>query len=317
MTITEAIKKCVENPDIDLMTMKVSHPCHVCQELKDCFLESYSVNVVTEDYNSIHYRVYCPGHGSSFPESLLMSNRALWGENKMVEGLKKTKAVEATELVPEVNITVVPTPRGGKAEATDTKKWFEEMIDECKDIITESVFQSRWLLVEGYWLLGNRILQERDNWAREETYGKKIVQRVARSLSVSPRTVYYAMQCAKKFPSLEKIPDGKNISWRKLIQDHLPDPATREEADDNLEANLNASLIEFLLEDKGKGVPVKLYRDDYGEIRVKKIIKGKEYRSVPIKDDIKKESTEKKVAKIPAGYTVEDSVEYEEEVEPG
>ncbi len=299
----------------EMLPAKTKLHCEKCKGTKNFWLMSFEL--IRGESVAIKFQASCCQCGKeavrNMPANFVFTAKELsimqkCGMREFKPGKESIAKIIST--VPEVNITVVPG--SGKAESTDSKEWFSEMIDECKTIITESVFQSRWLLVEGYWMLGERILQERDNWAREEIYGQKIVQRVARSLCVSPRTVYYAMQCAKKFPSLDSIPDGKNISWRKLIQEHLPEPKTREEADDNLEANLNASLIEFLLEDKGKGVPVKLYRDEYGEVRIKKIIKGKEFRSVPIKDDIKKESTEKKVAKIPAGYAVEDSVRHEE-----
>ena len=35
-----------------------------------------------------------------------------------------------------------------------------ELVDDCKAIITEAVFTSRWSLVEGYHTLGKRILEE-------------------------------------------------------------------------------------------------------------------------------------------------------------
>lgn len=32
-----------------------------------------------------------------------------------------------------------------------TQDWYELLVDDCKSIITEAVFTSRWALVEGYW----------------------------------------------------------------------------------------------------------------------------------------------------------------------
>ena len=34
--------------------------------------------------------------------------------------------------------------------------WYSSLIDDCKAIITEGVFTSRWALVEMYWNLGER-----------------------------------------------------------------------------------------------------------------------------------------------------------------
>jgi len=85
------------------------------------------------------------------------------------------------------------------------------------------VFTSRWALVEGYWNLGKRIAEE-NNFNRKDAYGKKIVQGLGESLGVSTSTVYYALQAFDKYPELDKLPEGKNISWNKLITKYLPEP---------------------------------------------------------------------------------------------
>jgi len=89
-----------------------------------------------------------------------------------------------------------------------------EFIDECKAIITEAVFTSRWALVEGYWLLGERISQENIDRDRLQT--------IAKLIGTSERTLYYAIQAHKKYPKLDTIPEGKSISWHKLITQYLP-----------------------------------------------------------------------------------------------
>jgi len=102
--------------------------------------------------------------------------------------------------------------------------WYQELVEECKAIITEAVFTSRWALVEGYWKLGERISEENDNFKREKIYGEKIVQDLAISLNTSSRTLHYAIQVYKKYHKLSEIPEGKNISWNKLITQYLPEP---------------------------------------------------------------------------------------------
>ena len=92
-----------------------------------------------------------------------------------------------------------------------------EFIEECKAIITESEFASRWALVEGYWLLGQRI--------REESKDKSITQftaRLAVALGRSERTLYYAVQAFDRYPQLDTMPEGKAISWSKLVTKYLP-----------------------------------------------------------------------------------------------
>lgn len=104
-------------------------------------------------------------------------------------------------------------------EQTD---WYSTLIDECRAIVTEAEFTSRWALVEGYHALGERILAENANFERSEIYGAKIVQRVAQSLQMSERTLYYAIQFARRFPDLSRFPASKNVSWGAVIREYLP-----------------------------------------------------------------------------------------------
>ena len=99
------------------------------------------------------------------------------------------------------------------------EEWYESLVEECKAIITEAVFTSRWALVEGYWELGKRIRQ--DSEKRPIT---KLLQDLGVSIGKSQQTLWYAVQCYDKFPNLDKIPEGKNISWNKLITLYLPEP---------------------------------------------------------------------------------------------
>jgi len=105
-----------------------------------------------------------------------------------------------------------------------SQDWYRELIEDCRDIITEATFNSRWVLIEGYHLLGERLLQENKNFARAEIYGEKIAQRVSKSLGRSPRTIQNAIRFAKKYPRLDLLPDGKNTSWHKICNQLLPEP---------------------------------------------------------------------------------------------
>lgn len=50
-------------------------------------------------------------------------------------------------------------PKGGSliTKTIEQTERYIAMVEECKAIMTEAVFNSRWALVEGYWLLGKRI----------------------------------------------------------------------------------------------------------------------------------------------------------------
>lgn len=101
--------------------------------------------------------------------------------------------------------------------------WYQLLVDDCKAIITEAVFTSRWALVEGYHQLGERIVNE-NNLSRKEIYRKKIVQGLAQSIGISARTLHYAIQFYGTYPDINKLPYGKNISWNKIITELLPAP---------------------------------------------------------------------------------------------
>ncbi len=55
-----------------------------------------------------------------------------------------------------------------------------------------------------------KILDENDNFERKKIYGKKICQYIGNSLSKSRQTIQYVIQFVKKYPDLNKLPEGKN-----------------------------------------------------------------------------------------------------------
>jgi N6-adenosine-specific RNA methylase IME4 len=105
----------------------------------------------------------------------------------------------------------------------EKEDWFKLLIDDCKAIIDTGVFESRWTLISAYHALGARILKEHNNFERAKIYGEKIVQRVAESLGKSERTIFQSLQFVKKYPDMNKLPGGKNISWHKICRNILPE----------------------------------------------------------------------------------------------
>ena len=91
---------------------------------------------------------------------------------------------------------------------------YDSLIEECKAIIVESEFASRDTLIRGYHLLGRRLLEEKE----------LNVKQVALDLHKSARTIYQAIQFVRIYPDVEQLPEGKNISWRKLVNHYLPEP---------------------------------------------------------------------------------------------
>lgn len=106
----------------------------------------------------------------------------------------------------------------------ENKEWYQQLIEECKAIITEAIFTSRWALVEGYWNLGKTLREDKELKKWEQKKAGRVLQGLAKDLNISERTIYYSLQAYDKFPNLDKIPEGKNISWNKLITLYLPEP---------------------------------------------------------------------------------------------
>ena len=106
-----------------------------------------------------------------------------------------------------------------------------EFVEECQAIITESVFVSRWALVEGYWNLGRTVR----SYMITKEYAKgneAFLDSLSGKLkSVSKRTLYRSLQFFDKYPILNDVPGGKNISWNKIIK-LLPERTEKEEANE-------------------------------------------------------------------------------------
>ena len=109
------------------------------------------------------------------------------------------------------------------AKRLEQEEWYQALVEECRAIITEAIFTSRWALVEGHWNLGKRVRE--DKQVKKYAKGSKtFVQDLARKLNISERTLYYSLQAYDKYSDLNKIPEGKNISWNKIITKYLPLP---------------------------------------------------------------------------------------------
>jgi len=105
------------------------------------------------------------------------------------------------------------------------QEWFNALIEECHAALTESIFTSRWALIEGYHHFGKRILEDVEKFKDD----KDAVKRVANALNKSSRTIYQAVQFPRKFPNLDALPDGKNNSWHKIANHLLPEPKEKEQ----------------------------------------------------------------------------------------
>lgn len=91
---------------------------------------------------------------------------------------------------------------------------FKQMITECQEMLIEKEFNLRWDLIKVYHELGGIIL----SYVPDKEPKVDFCNAVAEALNKSQRTVYYAISFAQKYPRLDKLPEGKAISWRKITK---------------------------------------------------------------------------------------------------
>ena len=95
-----------------------------------------------------------------------------------------------------------------------TNSNYQQLLQECKEIITEFGFTHRWALIELYWTLGKRINEEEN----------VTVTQLAEDLGKSERTIQRAVQFHRMYPDLTIVPLGKNASWHMVCNKLLPEP---------------------------------------------------------------------------------------------
>lgn len=99
---------------------------------------------------------------------------------------------------------------------------FETVAEEIKQIFVEAEFASRWILIEAHHRVGQLILSLPGKLS-ENT--QDLAQETGRSI----RLLQYAVKFAQAYKTVDDLPEGKNISWNKVIREHLTTPKEKEE----------------------------------------------------------------------------------------
>ena len=116
-----------------------------------------------------------------------------------------------------------------------SEEWYRSLIEDLMAIIVEKVWASREEFMTCWWLVGKRIDKEKGNFKKTGLETKReIIQKIAKDLGKSDRTVYYAwkfyLKCPKKenfetalqsFIVKKEVKEGKNLSWHKIVRNYL------------------------------------------------------------------------------------------------
>jgi preprotein translocase subunit SecA len=87
-------------------------------------------------------------------------------------------------------------------------------LEELKAMITEGEFNARWTLLETYHEVGKFISESQCDYD---------VDQVAKDIEVSELTLKRAIKFYEKYPDMNLLPEGKAISWHKVVNDLLPE----------------------------------------------------------------------------------------------
>lgn len=95
------------------------------------------------------------------------------------------------------------------------------MIEELRGIWIKGMFNARRCLIEAYHLTGKTIIKYSNKHSIER---RKLCNSVAKDMKKGERTIYYTIEFANKFSDLDKLPEGKNITWHKICNNLLTVP---------------------------------------------------------------------------------------------
>ena len=104
-------------------------------------------------------------------------------------------------------------------------EWYDELVEECKAIAVETLYRSQMELIEGKHAIGEAICS---NPSFKKMQGSRYanLQQLFQDIGIGKSDGYACVAFYEKFPklsnTLEKFPEQKNISWRKIMFTYLP-----------------------------------------------------------------------------------------------
>jgi len=106
---------------------------------------------------------------------------------------------------------------------------YDQLVEDCRAIITERVYNSRQELILGYGEVGERIYND-EQYKKFGKGNQEFVERLFQDIGIGKTTGYRCLQFYEKFCKgkvlssvAETFEEGKNISWNKICNKYLPE----------------------------------------------------------------------------------------------
>ena len=93
----------------------------------------------------------------------------------------------------------------------------QSVAEEIKSILVEAEFGARWGLIEAHHQVGALII----SLGGDRT---ELVHTLAVSTERGERTLWYDVKFAEAYPKLEALPEGKDITWNRVVKKYLTAP---------------------------------------------------------------------------------------------
>lgn len=102
---------------------------------------------------------------------------------------------------------------------------YESLVDDLKDLITERVWNIRHDRIKMMWDIGDLIVTECEKSGMKNY--SAIVKELEKDVGINFSQLYRAVKFKEKFntwqTAMDLLPDGKNISWKKICEKILPE----------------------------------------------------------------------------------------------
>jgi len=142
-----------------------------------------------------------------------------------------------------------------------TEEWYQQLLEEIKATAIETITISKEAILQGKWTIGKIIEDAVKDFNRSNIYGSKINSILATDLHWSEREIGRCRQFYKKFSAenweevIMKLPEGKNLSWHKVVSEYLPDGKEKDKDEKH--------YISVMIDDDAKKIFIKEQYKDY------------------------------------------------------